>query len=120
MFCRNVSVASSLHLPETHFALDYVRPDLLGLRVISRSLILWNDIEPTSEWIERQVPSIVKNSLVTMKRAAARAMALSGVDEMCEKQTNAEDDKHLQNDFDPHAVRQVNNMIHCSLVIVCF
>ena len=51
---HNSSVAASLRLPDTHFLLDYERPDMLALRVISRSLILWDDVEPTSAWIDFQ------------------------------------------------------------------
>ena len=114
--CSNLSIASSLQLPETHFSLDYIRPDLLALRVISRSLILWNDVEPTSEWIDFQIPSIVKNSLNLMKHAATRAMAmaLSDVEQMDAQPTNTEgDDKANKEitDFDPQAVRQANAFI---------
>jgi len=112
--CSNVSIASSLQLPETHFSLDYIRPDLLALRVVSRSLILWNDIEPTSEWIDFQIPSIVKNSLNLMKRAATRAMAMSDVEQMDDDRTNAERDDEVKKeitDFDPQAVRQANAFI---------
>lgn len=56
---NNQSVAARLALPETHFLLDYVRPDLLLLRVIARSLVLWDDVQPSAEWVHRQLPSIL-------------------------------------------------------------
>jgi hypothetical protein len=34
-------VAARLSVPQTLFLLDYVRPDLLMLRVVARSLVLW-------------------------------------------------------------------------------
>ncbi|KAL7555258.1 hypothetical protein ACHAWF_018933, partial [Thalassiosira exigua] len=118
---HNISVASGLRLPQTHFSLDYVRPDLLALRVISRSLILWNDVEPTSEWIDAQIPSIVKNSVRWMKDAAKKAMAVGSMSEetdvhnmMVEEQSDAEieaGERAKQEDiadFDPEAVRQAN------------
>jgi anaphase-promoting complex subunit 1 len=35
-------VAARLAIPDTHFALEYVRPDFILLRVVARSLILWD------------------------------------------------------------------------------
>ncbi|CAH2041755.1 unnamed protein product, partial [Iphiclides podalirius] len=49
-----------LRPPPTPYLLDFVRPDLLMLRVIARGLILWDSIEPTEEWIEDQVPETIK------------------------------------------------------------
>jgi len=110
---HNVSVASSLQLPETHFSLDYIRPDLLALRVISRSLILWDDIKPTSCWIDVQIPSIVKSSVNLMKDAAKRAMSMGNVSDAgpIDEQTNSDRADKTSNeitDFDPQAVRQAN------------
>ena len=45
---RNEAVASGIALPDTHFLLDYSRPDTLMLKVLARSLILWDQVEPTS------------------------------------------------------------------------
>jgi len=52
----NKTIASAIALPDTHFLLEYVRPDFLMFRVISRALILWDEVEPTEEWIEAQIP----------------------------------------------------------------
>ncbi|CRK87591.1 CLUMA_CG001388, isoform A [Clunio marinus] len=51
----NQAVADWMKPPETMFLLDFVRPDLLLLRVISRGLIMWNSVEPTTEWINSQI-----------------------------------------------------------------
>ena len=59
---NNQSVAARLALPETHFLLDYVRPDLLLLRVIARNLVLWDDVQPTTDWLNSQLPDILKRS----------------------------------------------------------
>jgi anaphase-promoting complex subunit 1 len=66
----NKTIASAISLPDTHFLLEYVRPDFLMLRVIARSLILWNDVQPTSSWIESQLPSAVKDAYEQMKEHA--------------------------------------------------
>lgn len=51
----NQAVADWMKPPETMYLLDFVRPDLLLLRVLARGLILWNSIEPTTEWINSQI-----------------------------------------------------------------
>lgn len=51
----NQAVSDWMKPPETMFLLDFVRPDLLLLRVIARGLIMWHDVEPTTEWINSQI-----------------------------------------------------------------
>ena len=108
----NVSIAASLQLPDTHFLLDYIRPDLLSLRVISRSLILWNDIQPTSSWIDSQIPIIVKQSITLMKDAAVRVMKMGNADVMSDP-TEPERGNNMNkiSDFEPQAIRQANAYI---------
>ncbi|XP_049874978.1 anaphase-promoting complex subunit 1 [Pectinophora gossypiella] len=57
---NNAALASWLEPPNTHYLLDFVRPDLLMLRVIARGLVLWDSIEASVEWIESQVPETIK------------------------------------------------------------
>ncbi|CAG5043393.1 unnamed protein product [Parnassius apollo] len=52
--------AAWLRAPATPYLLDFVRPDLLMLRVVARGLILWDSIEASEEWIEDQVPATIK------------------------------------------------------------
>lgn len=59
----NTSVASWMNPPDTTYLLDFVRPDLLLLRIIARSLILWDDISPTQAWLDSQFPSSLKFDL---------------------------------------------------------
>jgi anaphase-promoting complex subunit 1 len=70
---HNTAVASRLALPDTHFLLDYVRPDLLMLRVVSRSLVLWDNIEPSIDWVTQQIPAVVLEAFEKMgaKNSAA-------------------------------------------------
>eukprot|EP00520_Triparma_pacifica_P000379 CAMPEP_0118642732 /NCGR_PEP_ID=MMETSP0785-20121206/5991_1 /TAXON_ID=91992 /ORGANISM="Bolidomonas pacifica, Strain CCMP 1866" /LENGTH=1040 /DNA_ID=CAMNT_0006534301 /DNA_START=27 /DNA_END=3146 /DNA_ORIENTATION=- len=59
----NKSVANRLSLPQTAADLDLCRPDFLLLRVVARALVLWDqDIEPTSEWVQRQIPDVVSRN----------------------------------------------------------
>lgn len=74
---------------------------------------MWNDIKPTSEWIELQIPIIVKDAVNVMKNAAKRAMnvgSLSDADAIMDEQTTDADKKEIT-DFDPQAVRQANSYI---------
>eukprot|EP00887_Chlorella_sp_A99_P005912 scaffold29.g5912.t1 len=44
---------------ETHFALDFARPEHLLLRVLMRALVMWDSIEPSSEWVVAQLPRLM-------------------------------------------------------------
>ncbi|XP_030754835.1 anaphase-promoting complex subunit 1 [Sitophilus oryzae] len=56
----NKAVADWMSLPETQYLLDFVRPDFLMLRSLSKSLILWKDIDPSKDWVESLVPSSIR------------------------------------------------------------
>ncbi|XP_010423455.1 PREDICTED: anaphase-promoting complex subunit 1 isoform X1 [Camelina sativa] len=56
-------IFSKLSIPQTHYDLECVRPDFIMLRVIARNLIMWSRICPTCEWIQSQVPEVVKNGI---------------------------------------------------------
>lgn len=65
MFLKTESeaIVSRLSIPHTHFDLQYVRPDFIMLRVIARNLIMWSRVYPSKEWIDSQVPEIIKNGV---------------------------------------------------------
>ncbi|XP_045465674.1 anaphase-promoting complex subunit 1 isoform X2 [Harmonia axyridis] len=56
----NKTIADWMSPPETQYLLDFIRPDFLMLRIISKSLILWNDIKPSRDWLENQVPKNIR------------------------------------------------------------
>jgi hypothetical protein len=58
MKTNNSGVAARISLPSTHYALDYVRPDFTMLRVLARSIIMWDHVIPSSRWIQSQVPQL--------------------------------------------------------------
>ncbi|XP_026330751.1 anaphase-promoting complex subunit 1 isoform X3 [Hyposmocoma kahamanoa] len=60
MRSNNVALAGWLEPPHTAYLLDFVRPDLLMLRIIARGLVLWDSIEASEEWVENQVPPSIK------------------------------------------------------------
>ena len=65
---RNKSVAKQLALPEAHFSLDKIRPDFLFLNVVARSLVLWDEVEASSEWIEEQIPIFISDFFTRLQR----------------------------------------------------
>ncbi|KAJ0045529.1 hypothetical protein Pint_06537 [Pistacia integerrima] len=69
MFLKTESeaIVSRLSIPQTHFDLQYVRPDFIMLRVIARNLIMWNRVHPSEDWIQSQIPEIVKHSVDALR-----------------------------------------------------
>ena len=60
---EDVRIAEKIALPDTLPMLDYIRPDFLLLRVLSRNLIMWSHIKPTEAWIQEQLPDFIENAL---------------------------------------------------------
>ena len=60
---NNAAVASRLAVPDTHYSLSFVRPDFIMLRVISASLIMWDSVEPSEEWVRGQLPELILNAV---------------------------------------------------------
>lgn len=60
---KNQAVAHWMKPPDTNYLLDLVRPDLLLLRILARGLILWDDIEPSHEWLQSQFPESLRFDL---------------------------------------------------------
>ncbi|XP_033629947.1 anaphase-promoting complex subunit 1-like [Asterias rubens] len=56
----NKAVSQCLTAPDTQILLDFVKPDFLLLRTLSKGLVMWNEIEPNSDWIQNNIPDIVK------------------------------------------------------------
>ncbi|KAJ0233773.1 Anaphase-promoting complex subunit 1 [Hirschfeldia incana] len=56
-------IFSKLSIPQTRYDLECIRPDFIMLRVIARNLIMWSRIRPTSDWIQSQVPEVVKSGV---------------------------------------------------------
>ncbi|GJQ69220.1 putative complex, subunit [Trypoxylus dichotomus] len=56
----NKAIADWMAPPDTQYLLDFVRPDFLTLRTLSRALIMWDNIKPTKDWIDSQVPETIR------------------------------------------------------------
>ncbi|GAA5931103.1 anaphase promoting complex subunit 1 [Sporobolomyces koalae] len=61
MFIRSErqDVADIFEIPDSPCRLDYVRSDVLLLRSLARSLVMWNSVTPTKEWIESTLPAFL-------------------------------------------------------------
>ncbi|KAL8874469.1 MAG: hypothetical protein Q9174_000214 [Haloplaca sp. 1 TL-2023] len=57
----NQALARRIDVPETIHQFDNVRPDVLLLRTVARHLIMWDDISPSAEWMQKQLPSAFRN-----------------------------------------------------------
>ncbi|KAL9932390.1 hypothetical protein V8E36_008869 [Tilletia maclaganii] len=69
---RGDVVSQLLRLPTTVDALEYVRPDTLFARALAQHLIMWDDIRPDADWMERALPSYLRH------RPAATTAAKGG------------------------------------------
>ncbi|KAJ8671499.1 hypothetical protein QAD02_002758, partial [Eretmocerus hayati] len=55
----NTAVAEWMTVPDTQYLLDFVQPDFLLLRVLTKSLILWDNIKPSRTWVSSHVPQMI-------------------------------------------------------------
>ncbi|KAI1771051.1 hypothetical protein F4818DRAFT_220463 [Hypoxylon cercidicola] len=56
-------VARKIDVPDAPLHFDYVRPDILLLRTVAKHLILWSEINPTHDWIRKNLPSRYRSRL---------------------------------------------------------
>ncbi|PFH49996.1 hypothetical protein AMATHDRAFT_62013 [Amanita thiersii Skay4041] len=56
-------VADMLTIPDTIVALNRVQPSFLLVRTIARTLIMWDDITPSSEWLLSQIPEPIRDAM---------------------------------------------------------
>lgn len=97
-----------------------MRPDFLLLRVVSRSLILWHEVAPTIEWINSQIPSVLKKSYDMLRKTALGLSSshVDGDDEPMVEEDNIENDLNMTNRFsaDSHVDRQSVRQAHAFII----
>ena len=59
MKSQDSTIANKLAVPFTEQLLDYIRPDLLLLRCVSKHIIMWNDIGNSIDWVELEIPPVL-------------------------------------------------------------
>ncbi|KAF9219333.1 hypothetical protein BS17DRAFT_740882 [Gyrodon lividus] len=73
-------VADILEIPRTVIELNHIQPSFLVLRTIARSLIMWNSIGSTADWLMSQVPEPIMKAMqdhIAGKQQADDAMELA-------------------------------------------
>ncbi|KAF8627589.1 hypothetical protein AX17_006162 [Amanita inopinata Kibby_2008] len=56
-------IADILMIPDTVVALNRVQPSFLLVRTIARTLVMWDSIEPTGDWILSQIPETIREAM---------------------------------------------------------
>jgi len=60
MKSNDLSVARKLDLPQLAFEIEQMRPDIFLYRAVGRSLIMWDDVQPSEVWISQSIPSVIR------------------------------------------------------------
>jgi len=60
------------------YLLESMSAQTIMLRIVARNLILWSAIEPSSEWVTQQLPTIVSNFGITEVRSHPVPLVRSG------------------------------------------
>ena len=61
MKTNDETIARKIDIPDTLHQFDYVRPDIMLLRTVARHLIMWDDIQPTTKWMKKQLPLVYQH-----------------------------------------------------------
>ncbi|PXF39822.1 Anaphase-promoting complex subunit 1 [Gracilariopsis chorda] len=67
MKTNNKSMASRIVLPSTLYSLDRARPQHVFLRIMTRSLIMWDEIIAREEWLFNTIPHLLHGRSTTGK-----------------------------------------------------
>lgn len=70
-------VARKIDVPDSVLQFDYIRPDILLLRTVTKNLIMWSDIEPSFAWIHDSLPSPYRSRHKLMGTSKLRSTDLS-------------------------------------------
>lgn len=72
------NLAMKIGCPATRPRFDYVRPDILLLRVLASKMIMWQGIEASDAWIMRNLPLDLHEVVAGISDPGQRAQALAG------------------------------------------
>ncbi|KAG9251035.1 negative regulator of mitosis [Emericellopsis atlantica] len=61
MKTEDASVARKIDVPDSILQFDYIRPDILLLRTMTKNIIMWSKIQPTFSWISKSLPSVYRS-----------------------------------------------------------
>lgn len=74
----NRNLATKIGCPATRPRFDYIRPDVLLLRVLASNMIMWNEIEASDAWVVRNLPMDLQESVAGISEPLQRAQVLTG------------------------------------------
>lgn len=60
MKSEDEALAQKVDVPDSSLQFDYIRPDMFMLRTLAKHMILWNKIEASMSWIERNLPEMYR------------------------------------------------------------
>ncbi|CDU24219.1 related to negative regulator of mitosis [Sporisorium scitamineum] len=66
-------IADIMAPPRTPRELDLLRPDVLFIHVLARSLILWDSIQPSNEWLHNILPTWLQKRIQATKSISEAA-----------------------------------------------
>ncbi len=75
---NDATIAARFAVPDTAYALSFVRPDFVLLRVMGRALVMWDGISPTDAWIDRQLPPLLAGPLSKLQRGGSAGSSFRG------------------------------------------
>lgn len=63
------SIAGKIEIPANEQAYDYIRPDFLHLRALTKNMIMWDDIGKDMHWVESWIPFCLKAKVTGDRRS---------------------------------------------------
>jgi len=72
---NNREIADMLEIPQSAYEADHIRPDILMLRVLARSLIMWDGINASLNWIEAQLPPFLQKGHTDHRKTSSMEIA---------------------------------------------
>ncbi|PAV64310.1 hypothetical protein WR25_25380 isoform B [Diploscapter pachys] len=75
MQTNDVRMARHVELPNTIKELEQIRPDVIWIRCLAKNIIMWNEIKPTREWVESQIPTVVLDYMKASMKWTAESFA---------------------------------------------
>lgn len=79
---NNTDIVEKIKLPDTFEQLDYVVPHTLVLKVLTRNLIMWDQVEANLDWVENQTPNILKMIFHSTSKAELKAALKTRINEI--------------------------------------
>ncbi|KAK2466609.1 hypothetical protein APHAL10511_000867 [Amanita phalloides] len=62
-------IADIAAIPDTVVALNCIQPSFLLIRTITRTLIMWDSIAPTNDWIMSQIPEPIREAVESRNKS---------------------------------------------------